>query len=109
MIRKRLTNQSAGFTTVELLLVVAVLATIAYFAVPRFLDADANAKTNTCSNNMDIINTQWEAKRIGTGAYGTLAALTGDTDYFPEGAPACPFGTAYADGDADDRVDAHSH
>ena len=46
---------------------------------------------------------------IVDGSYGSLNALLSDTDYFPDGPPVCPFGTAYADADADNRVDAHSH
>ena len=105
LLRKR----SRGFTTVELMLVIAVLATIAFFAVPRFLNADKNAKINTDNNNIYTVNTQWEAKLLATGAYGTLAALLADTNYFPDGAATCPFGTAYADANANSRVDAHSH
>jgi hypothetical protein len=91
------------------MLVIVVLATIAYFAVPRFTDAVKNAKINTCNNNIDILSTQWEAKRIETADYGSLSALTSDADDFPDGAPVCPFGTAYADENSDNRVDAHSH
>lgn len=108
MIFRHPARRQAGFTTVELMLVIAVLATVAFFAVPRFLNADTNAKKNTCDNNVDIINTQWEAKRLETGQYGNLNSLLNDDDYFPDGAPECPFGTNYS-ANNDERVTLHNH
>jgi Tfp pilus assembly protein FimT len=105
MMKRIRDNRSQGFTTVELMLVIAVLATIAFFAVPRFMEADKRAKINTDLNNIDIINTQWEAKRLETGDYGSLNKLLNDTDYFPDGAPESPFGQAYKDKNGDHRVD----
>jgi competence protein ComGC len=103
--RETMNKKSRGFTTVELMLVIAVLATIAFFAVPRFMDADKRAKINTDMNNIDIINTQWEAKKLETGEYGSLNQLLDDEEYFPDGAPVSPFGTEYKDKDGDHRVD----
>jgi prepilin-type N-terminal cleavage/methylation domain-containing protein len=98
-----------GFTLVELMLVIVILGVLATIAIPRFIQTSDDAKIKVCSSNIANMNAQWEAKATQTGSYGTLAALVGDTDYFPDGAPVCPFGTAYADADADNRVDAHSH
>ncbi|MFC1617473.1 hypothetical protein ACFL2K_04565, partial [Candidatus Margulisiibacteriota bacterium] len=78
-------------------------------AIPKYVQTARDAKVKACSANMANINAQWEAKFVSEEAYGTLAILIGDTDYFPDGAPTCPFGTAYTDTDLDNRVDTHSH
>ena len=98
-----------GFTLIELMIVVAIIGLLAAIAIPRFIQTTNDAKIKTCKANVANINSQWESKNVETGAYGTLAALTGDVTYFPEGAPTCPFSTAYADADADSRIEAHSH
>jgi Tfp pilus assembly protein PilE len=91
------------------MIVVAIIGILAAIAIPRYIQTANDAKKKACSANIANINAQWETKYVNTGAFGTLSALTGDTTYFPDGAPTCPFGTAYADANADSRVDAHSH
>ncbi|MFH1362009.1 MAG: prepilin-type N-terminal cleavage/methylation domain-containing protein [bacterium] len=98
-----------GFTLIEVMIVVVILGILAAIAIPRYIQTSNDAKIKACRANIASINTQWETKYISTGAYGTLAALTADTDYFPDGAPTCPFGTAYADADGDSRVDTAAH
>jgi len=98
-----------GFTLIEILLAVVILAIVSAVAIPRFTGSANTAKINACSANIANINTQWERQEIETGSYSDLGTLTGDPAYFPDGAPVCPFATAYADGDADNRVDPHGH
>lgn len=99
----------AGFTLVELLLVVSVLAVLSLVAVPRFTSSETDAKLKIDTANRAFIDMQWESKRIAEGSYGSLGDLLSDTEYFPDGPPACPFGSAYADANGDHRVDSHSH
>jgi type IV pilus assembly protein PilA len=102
-------RKSEGFTLVEIMIVVAIIGILATIAIPRYIQTTNDAKIKADNANIANINAQWESKYVSTGAFGTLAALTGSTAYFPDGAPTCPFGTAYADANADNRVDAHSH
>jgi general secretion pathway protein G len=101
-------SKNRGFTLVELLIVVLILAALAAIAVPRMVASADTAKINACNTNVDLINTQIELYRASNGSLPTLTALFADTNYFPDGAPVCPFGTAYALG-ANGHVTPHSH
>ena len=100
-----------GFTLVELLIVVLILAALAAIAVPRIGASAATAKTRACDTNIDLLNQQLEIyyANVGTAlTTGGLSTLTGDEDYFPDGAPVCAWGTAYVIG-SNDHITAHSH
>ena len=108
------TNRWA-FTLVELLLVVLILGALAAIAIPRMITTSKEAKINACNTNVDLINSQIELYFIKTGTALTdfdaaaLTALLANTDYFPDGAPVCGFGTAYALNTTTRHVDNHSH
>jgi prepilin-type N-terminal cleavage/methylation domain-containing protein len=99
-----------GFTLVELLVVVLVLSALAFIAVPRISESGTNAKVNACKTNVGLLNSQIELYYAQNGAWPTdLATLTGNTDFFPDGAPTCPFKTAYSYNSKTHHVDAHTH
>ena len=65
------TNKNAGFTLVEIMIVVAIIGLLAAIAIPNFVKARENAQLNSILNNLRIIEgakDQWalEAKK-GTG------------------------------------------
>jgi prepilin-type N-terminal cleavage/methylation domain-containing protein len=101
-------NGKRGFTLVELLIVVLILAALAAIAVPRMVASADTAKINACNTNIDLINTQIELYRATTGIAPTLDILFADTNYFPDGAPQCPYNTPYVLG-ANGHVVPHSH
>jgi len=102
-----------GITLIELLIVVIILGALAAIAIPRISISAYNAKKNACHTNIDILNSQLEMYAADNdGEYpATLSDLTSDANYFPDGAPVCPFDSAaYPDAlTADNRVDASGH
>lgn len=99
-----------GFTLVELIVVVLILGALAAIAIPRITAGAYTAKVNACKTNVDLINSQIELYYANNGAWPSLLTdVTESTDYFPDGAPACPFGTAYSYSTTTHRVADHSH
>ncbi len=99
-----------GFTLVELLIVVLILAALAAIAVPRIGESANNAKRRSCETNIDIMNSQIELFTANTGAAPVLLTdVTADINYFPDGAPTCPFSTAYGLSGTTGHVDATTH
>lgn len=103
-------RKKKGFTLVELLIVVLILAALAAVAVPRISSSATSAKANACYTNIDIINGQIEIFTANTGAAPSpLTELTTDTNYFPDGPPTCPVTGAAYTLNAYDRVDTTAH
>lgn len=105
-----MTRKKRAFTLVELMIVVLILAALAAIAVPRIGASAANARRRACETNIDIINSQIELYTANVGsAPAVLTDVTQDTNYFPDGEPACPFGTTYTLDATSGHVDASTH
>jgi len=107
-------RRRSGFTLVELMIVVLILGALAAIAIPRIMGGAQAARANSCHTNIDLLNSQLELYMANEGNYpATLAVMTADTDYFPDGAPVCPVtGNPYPDAlTANNRVDdaLHAH
>jgi len=102
-----------GVTLIELLIVVLILAALSAIAIPRISQSATKAKSKACETNIDILNSSIELYNAEEGAYpATLSVITGNTDYFPDGAPTCPVtGVVYTDTLSNNRVNnsGHSH
>ncbi len=99
-----------GFTLVELMIVVLILGALAAIAIPRIMGGAQTARISACSTNIDMLNSQIELYNANEGAWpAALADVTGDPNYFPDGAPACPIGTGYIYNGTSNRITPHAH
>ena len=87
-----------GFTLLEILAVLAIVGVLAALAVPRFILTTSDAEEEVCEANKATINVQVERYYLANDETypADIDTLTGDEDYFPDGAPECPSGGTYA-------------
>ena len=91
-------NRKAGFTLVEIMIVVAIIGLLAAIAIPNFVKARTKAQQNSCINNLrqiDGAKSQWalENKKVDADDVTT----TDVAPYLKGGAiPACPANGTYS-------------
>src|SRR3954466_9266496 len=88
-------NNRRGFTLVELLVVVLILATLMAVALPLYLSSVADSAKKTCRANMQSIANAaqaWKVKNRANDFTGlVMSSLTPDLGATPQ----CPSGGAY--------------
>ncbi len=97
------TVRKAGFTLVEIMIVVAIIGLLAAIAIPNFIRARTTSQANACINNlrqMDGAKQQWalEQRQLSTANPLTTAItpyikLTSNSTL-----PGCPAGGTYVIG-----------
>ena len=93
MIRKN----TAGFTLVEIMIVVAIIGLLAAIAVPNFAQARTNARRGTCINNLRLIDAAMEQYALENNKDSNTTPADADVEPYLKGTtmPTCPSSGAY--------------
>jgi prepilin-type N-terminal cleavage/methylation domain-containing protein len=88
------TSRKAGFTLVEIMIVVAIIGLLAAIAIPNFVKARATSQSNACINNMRQIDSAVQQYALEAKLAGGDTVSSGALGQYIKGnvLPLCPAG-----------------
>ena len=93
------TSRKAGFTLVEIMIVVATIGLLAAIAIPNFIKARATSQQNACINNLRQIDGAINEWALETGQSSGTPSATSVSAYIKlnsnNSVPGCPAGGTY--------------
>jgi prepilin-type N-terminal cleavage/methylation domain-containing protein len=92
----KMKKQKKGFTLVEIMIVVAIIALLAAIAVPSFMSARTKSMQSGCQNNLRLIDgaVQQYALDNSNALAASMGVLVGTNAYIKD-TPVCKGGGSY--------------
>ncbi len=96
--RNTSTPPKAGFTLLEIMIVVSIISCLAAIAIPQFVRARSVSQQTTCINNLRQIQSAVSQWALETKASPTATVQFSDIQPYMRGAVVCPAGgTSFGD------------
>src|SRR2546423_701246 len=99
----KINTKKAGFTLVEIMIVVAIIGLLAAIAIPNFVKARTTSQQNACINNLRQLDGAVQQyaleNKLSSAATYTMAKIHPYIKLTSTGTlPACPAGGSYSPG-----------